>query len=111
MLINPPAPCYAVIFSSIRADTDDDYQATAERMLELAAQQDGFLGVESVRDSRQGITISYWRDQAAITAWREHAEHRLAREAGREKWYRAFQVRICKVERSYGFPVEETTES
>ena len=41
----PPPPYYAVIFTSIRTDSDAGYQATAQRMLDLAAGQPGYLGV------------------------------------------------------------------
>jgi heme-degrading monooxygenase HmoA len=98
----PPPPYYAVIFTSLRTDVDNGYGHTASRMVELAAQQSGFLGVESARDSL-GITVSYWESLAAIQAWRGQAEHTLAREQGRADWYASFRVRICRVEREYGF--------
>jgi heme-degrading monooxygenase HmoA len=68
----PEPPYYAVIFSSIRNGIDAGYDAAAERMMSLAPQQPGFLGVESVRDPATGlgITVSYWRDEASIAAWR-----------------------------------------
>ncbi len=75
----------------------------AQRMVELAAQQPGFLGVESVRAEGLGITVSYWESLEAITAWRDNAEHRVAQQRGRSQWYQQFRLRICKVERDYGF--------
>lgn len=57
----PKTPCYAVIFTSIRTDGDNEY----ENMVELAKQQDGFLGVESVRNEI-GITVSYWKNLNSI---------------------------------------------
>lgn len=72
-------------------------------MVALARGMDGFLGVESLRgDDGVGITVSYWTDQAAIARWRAHAEHVDARSHGRARWYEAFEVRICRVERHYG---------
>ncbi len=102
----PAPPYYAVVFTSQRRDDDDaGYGITADRMVELAAQQPGYLGVESVRGSDGlGITVSYWRDEAAILAWRRHAEHTLARERGRQQWYEHFELRVAKVERAYGGP-------
>lgn len=99
----PQPPYYAVIFTSIRTPADAaGYAVTADRMVDLARQQPGFLGVESVRSSDGlGITVSYWTSEGAIRAWREEAEHRLAQAAGREKWYAAYQLRICRVERAY----------
>ena len=97
----PKPPYYAVIFTSLRNQGDRGYGETAQRMLELAAQQPGFLGVESARE-QLGITVSYWQSLEAIAAWREQGEHRLARERGRQEWYAAFRLRICRVEREYG---------
>lgn len=98
----PPPPYYAVIFTTVRTETDAGYEATAQRMLELAAQQPGFLGEESARHGL-GITISYWASLDAIQNWKEHAEHLIAQEMGRDLWYSAYKTRICRVERDYGF--------
>lgn len=95
---------YAVIFTSERTRGDDGYAQTAEEMVVLAAAQPGYLGVESARgEDGLGITVSYWRDEAAIRAWRGHADHLVAQRAGRQRWYRAYRVRVCRVEREYGF--------
>lgn len=101
----PQPPYFAVIFTSVRTPVDPQgYEATAERMLELAREQPGFLGVESARGvDGLGITVSYWESAKAIRAWREHAEHRLAQEAGREHFYARFALRVCRVERAWEF--------
>jgi heme-degrading monooxygenase HmoA len=99
----PPGPCYAVIFSSLHGGDLAGYAETADRMVELARAQPGFLGVESARATDGfGITVSYWRSEADIAAWRNHAEHTLARQQGRERWYAAFALRVARVERMYG---------
>ena len=104
MIANTPAPpYYAVIFSSLRTDGDHGYGEAAARMLELAREQPGFLGVESAREDGLGITVSYWRSEVDILAWKQQAEHRAVREQGRATWYSAFQTRVCKVERAYAF--------
>ena len=99
----PAAPYYAVIFTSLRTEGDQGYSQAAMRMLELAREQPGFLGVESAREDGLGITVSYWASEAAILAWKHHAEHRAVREPGRSTWYSAFHTRVCKVERAYTF--------
>jgi heme-degrading monooxygenase HmoA len=101
----PSPPYYAVIFTSVRtADDAEGYAATAARMVELAAAQPGFLGVESARDGDGvGITVSYWASLDAIRRWREHAEHRLAQAQGKALWYERFRLRVCRVEEDYGF--------
>ncbi|QWP78515.1 antibiotic biosynthesis monooxygenase [Lysobacter sp. K5869] len=100
----PKPPYYAVIFSSQRnADDDAGYGEAAQRMVELAAQQPGFLGVESARGGDGfGITVSYWTDEAAIAGWKRQAEHAATRAYGREHWYDHFELRVAKVERAYG---------
>lgn len=98
----PKPPYYAVVFTSIRTEVDFDYAEMADRMLNLAEKQEGFLGVESARNEL-GITVSYWESLEAIKKWKLHTEHTEAREKGRKMWYNAFKVRICKVEREYGF--------
>ena len=99
--VTPQPPYYAVIFTSLRGEVEGDgYGAMAERMVELATQQPGFLGVESVRDSSGlGITVSYWENLEAIAAWKQNAEHLVAQRLGREQWYEQFALRVCRVER------------
>ena len=97
----PKPPYYAVIFSSHRNDDIEGYAETAARMIELAAQQPGFLGVESAREDL-GITVSYWSDLESIKQWKAHAEHRLAQQMGMDKWYSSYKTRIALVERDYG---------
>jgi len=102
----PAPPYYAVIFSSRRnADDAEGYDAAAQRMVELAAQQSGFLGVESTRGADGfGITVSYWESEAAIASWKRQAEHAATRAYGREHWYEHYELRVAKVERAYGKP-------
>ena len=98
----PKPPYYAVIFTSIRTEGDKDYGSMSNKMLELAKEQEGFLGIESARDEI-GITVSYWDSIDAITNWKMNVDHTEARETGRSLWYKKFKVRISKVERDYGF--------
>lgn len=100
--MNTFTPYYAVIFTSVRTDVDVGYSDMAEQMLALAAQQQGFMGVESVRNET-GITVSYWKDLESIKQWKQQADHQLAQQLGKEKWYSYYKVRICKVEREYEF--------
>jgi len=101
----PEPPYYAVIFTSQRTDVDDGYGAMSDRMVELASQQPGFLGVESVRDANGlGITVSYWSSLDAIAAWKANAEHRVAQTSGRKKWYAHFETRVARVERAAAGP-------
>ena len=101
MIANTPKPpYYAVIFSSIQSDDTKGYAEMADRMQELAWQQPGYLGIESAREGL-GITVSYWKDEASLIAWKENIEHQGAQKMGRKKWYASYKTRIAKVERDY----------
>ncbi len=72
-------------------------------MLALVAEQPGYLGAESARDAGgAGITVSYWRDEAAAAAWKQVAEHLAVQRLGRRTWYAAYRVRVATVTREYG---------
>ena len=99
---NLKTPYYAVIFTTLLTDDIAGYFKTAVRMEKLAELQEGFLGIESARNE-VGITVSYWNSLEAITQWKNNIEHTEVRKRGREQWYEHYQLRICKVERDYGF--------
>ena len=107
----PEPPYYAVIFTSELTPQHAGYTEMATRMVELAAQQPGFLGVESTRDESLGITVSYWRDEASIRTWKAELEHSEAQRLGRERWYSGYRVRVAHVERDYGFSAITEPES
>ncbi len=100
--LTPDPPYYAVIFTSLQTNDIDGYDEMSARMVELGAEQDGFLGIESARDGL-GITVCYWRDEESIRRWRENVEHRLAQEEGFRRWYASFATRVCRVERQHIF--------
>ena len=97
----PKPPYYAVIFSSQLNENAEGYGDMADRMLQLAALQEGYLGVESAREDL-GITVSYWSDLESIKNWKANLDHQEAQRLGHEKWYATFKTRIAKVERDYG---------
>ncbi|MFP7296883.1 antibiotic biosynthesis monooxygenase family protein [Neobacillus niacini] len=99
----PEPPYYAVIFTSQRTEGDRGYGKMADKMVELASQQKGFLGMESARDEGVGITVSYWESIDSIKEWKENAAHRVAQENGKTKWYKSFSLRVCRVERQNFF--------
>ena len=99
----PEPPYYAAIFTSQRTEGERGYGPVADRMVELARLQPGFLGVESVRDGNGfGITVSYWESLEAISGWKRNAEHQAAQDAGKSVWYSDYQLRISHVQRAYG---------
>ena len=95
----------AVIFASTRTAADDaGYADAAAAMDALAAAQPGYRGVESARGvDGYGITISYWADDDAAIAWRDHPVHHAIRDEGRARWYSDYSVSVARVERGYGW--------
>ncbi len=99
----PEPPYFAVIFTSTTTSDSVGYAEAASRMNALAVEQPGYLGIESARDDELGITVSYWESEAAIAAWKAHAEHAATRDEGRERWYEAYELRVARVERAYNW--------
>jgi heme-degrading monooxygenase HmoA len=104
MLAATPDPPYvAVIFTTERSGDDDrGFQTTDAQLWEMVTEQPGYLGGESTSDGESGITVSYWRTADDARAWKAVAQHRLAQQLGRERWFRRYRVRVATVEREYG---------
>jgi heme-degrading monooxygenase HmoA len=66
----------------------------------MAAEQPGFLGVESARQEL-GVTVFYWTDLESIKKWKANEAHLEAQKKGRDLWYKSDKTRIAKVERDY----------
>lgn len=105
-------PYFAVIFTSTQTENTKGYAEMAEKMEQLAKQQDGFISVDSARNNTSatlstgvGITVSYWESLEAIKNWKQQSEHLFAQQKGRTQWYNWYNVKICKVEREYEFKV------
>ena len=98
-----PSGTIAVIFVAQRTGADEaGYQAVAAAMDQLAAAQAGYVGIDSVRGSDGlGITVSYWANEEAAVAWRNHPEHAAIRDAGRHRWYSHYSLHVAEVGRSY----------
>jgi len=101
----PPDPPYTVsIFASRLRPGAEGYPELAARMVELARQQEGFLGMESARDATGfGITVSYWRDEECVARWRAVAEHAEAQRRGRRELYERFEMKLGTVARAKSF--------
>jgi heme-degrading monooxygenase HmoA len=105
MTMTPPSGAIAVIFLSGRTATDDEgYAAAAAAMEQAASARDGYLGIDSARDAAGiGITISWWRDEAAALGWRDDPEHSRIRDRGRALWYDWYRVIVATVDRAYAW--------
>lgn len=96
---------YAVIFEVEAKD------GRADRYFELAAQLrselakiDGFISVErfeSLTNKGKYVSLSFWRDEAAIKEWRTHMGHQMAQREGKESVFKDFRIRVAQVVRDY----------
>jgi heme-degrading monooxygenase HmoA len=94
---------YAVIFRAKAGLQDQAYSQTVARMRELAFETYGCLDFVSATEGDQEIAISYWESEAAIQAWKKDAEHLMAQQEGRRRWYRSYTVQVAEIKREYGF--------
>lgn len=92
---------YVVIFRAKIHSLDGEYAKVAARMRELALGQFGCLEFQSVSEGDQEIALSYWPNEASIRAWKSHAEHALAQQLGRERWYESYIVQVAHIKRAY----------
>lgn len=87
------------------SDGRDDYFATAADLKPLLEGFDGFISVErfqSLMDPDKVLSVSFWRDEEALMAWRQVAEHRVAQASGRNALFRDYRLRVAAVVRDYG---------
>jgi heme-degrading monooxygenase HmoA len=96
----------AVIFEVTPAPGNKEaYLEAAARMRPLVEKIDGFISVErfeSLTTPGKLLSLSIWRDEAAIEQWRRLPEHRAMQRLGREKYFADYRLRIADVVRDYG---------
>ena len=92
---------FVVIFRAKARALDADYGAMAAHMRELALTQFGCLDFSAVTEGEQEIALSYWPDEASIRAWKQHTDHLMAQQLGRERWYSGYHVEVAEIKRQY----------
>ena len=92
------------VFTAVRTREQSGYSETVARMEDLVKDVPGYLGMDYAQTpGGLAITVGYFRDADALTAWRTDVEHRAAQKRGRAEWYESYTLHIAKVERSHGF--------
>jgi heme-degrading monooxygenase HmoA len=94
----------AVIFEVEPADRDAYFGIAAE-LRPLLDEIDGFISIErfqSLSDPSRVLSLSFWRDKAAVMQWRNLEAHRAAQAAGRADVFRDYRLRVANVVRDYG---------
>jgi len=98
----------AVIFEVVPNPGErETYLNIAAELKPLVQDIDGFLGIErfeSLATPGKLLSLSWWRDEEAVRAWREREEHRAAQRAGRERLFASYRLRVAHVVRDYGSP-------
>lgn len=101
----------AVIFEVEPADGKRDaYLGIAADLRPLLDGIDGFISVErfqSLANPQRVLSLSFWRDEEAVRAWRNTEEHRQAQKAGRGGVFAGYRLRIARVVRDYGMTERE----
>lgn len=92
---------YVVVFRATIRRLDAEYATVAARMRELALGRFGCLEFHSVTEGLNEVSQSYWANEEDMRAWKEHPEHVLAQQAGRERWYTAYSVQVAEICREY----------
>lgn len=95
---------YVVIFRATARALDPEYSATAARLRQMALQEFGCLDFVAVTEGNQEVALSYWPDEASIRAWKQQADHLMAQQLGRERWYSGYTVEVAEIKRRYQAP-------
>ena len=95
---------YIIIFTTIRTDGDNGYEAMNEKTFSLVEKQPGYMGAESFNnEAGKHVTIVKFRTEEDIKNWRQNEVHMKAQKLGRDRWYKYYNVTVCKVVREYEF--------
>ena len=103
----------AVIFEVEPHDAhrNDYFRITAE-LRPLLDEIDGFISIErfqSLGDETRILSLSFWRDEAAVAQWRTLEAHRAAQADGRARIFKDYRLHIAHVVRDYGMDEREET--
>lgn len=97
---------YVVIFEvQPKAGREQDYLALAQQLRSKLENFDGFISIErfaSLYTEGKILSLSFWRDAAAVERWREHLGHRVAQQRGRDELFADYRIRVASVVRDYG---------
>lgn len=95
----------AVIFEAwVSGEAQAEYFDLAAKLKPLLSELDGFISIErfqSLTNTGKILSLSFWRDEAAIAAWRNLPDHRRVQAAGRDHVFTDYHLRIAYVMRDY----------
>jgi len=93
-----------VFKNRLRPGVEREYGAHVSKLLEIAQRMPGFVAIKgyAAEDGEQLILVEFETVQD-LAAWREHPEHLIAQELGRNKYYADYKVQVCNTVREYSF--------
>jgi heme-degrading monooxygenase HmoA len=102
----------AVLFEvEPKLNRDADYFDIAAELLPSVEKIDGFISIErfaSVAQPGRFLSLSFWRDEAAIQEWRKFSSHKQAQDRGKDELFASYRIRVANVIRDYGFTAPAT---
>lgn len=105
----PPGAVVTVFRSRLRPGAEDEYHRTAGRIDALARAMPGFLDAKTfTADDGERVTVVTFASWAEHRAWRDHPEHRLAQERGRDHFYAAYDIAVCDLVTRHDFRATDT---
>ena len=88
-----------------KAENKEDYLETASALRPLLEKIDGFISIErfeSLVEPGKILSLGFFRDEEAVTAWRNTVQHRKAQALGRNSFFKDYRLRIAEITRDYG---------
>jgi heme-degrading monooxygenase HmoA len=96
--------------NDLSAPERDEYNATAERLYNIASAMPGFISYhEYAAHNGELLGVTEWTSAEALAEWREHPEHRKAQERGRNLFYSEYDITVCTRLHGYSFKRDKRT--
>ena len=95
-----------IVEFELRTGMESEFETASQQMQEQVKKYNGFLGEAPcciIENEKRFVTLFYWRDRESIKAWREDPEHLKTQQLGREKIFAWYKIRVCELEREYGW--------
>ncbi len=97
---------FAVIFEVLpQPERRQEYLDLAAALRPELEKLDGFISVErfsSLTEEGKMLSLSFWRDEAAIRKWRQNIDHHAAQQDGRAGIFKDYRLRVARIDRDYG---------
>jgi heme-degrading monooxygenase HmoA len=99
-----PGQIVTVFRSRLRDDRGEGYGPTADEMERLGRAMPGFVDFKTfTADDGERLALATFADAESQAAWRDHVEHRVAQQAGRDRWYARYTIQVCETRSARGF--------